>query len=283
MQYGIHLFPTAISIQPDELALAAEEREFESVWFSEHTHIPVKFLSSGEDGPALPDYYWQIYDPFVASTLACAGTSRIKIGTGVCLVIEHDPITLAKTVASVDQASKGRFIFGIGAGWIAEEMENHGVTYQTRYRLIDEQLTAIKKIWIEDEVEFKGDFVQFSKMKSYPKPYQYPSPPIIAGGGVGPKSLDLVVQHCDGWMPLLGFPEWDRLKGGIEDLNQRAIQICRDPSSIELSIFCWSPPDQLTREEMETLGIKKIIITLEARDRDSVLPLLDKYAKLISV
>ena len=184
MQYGIHLFPTEHSIQPNELALAAEERDFDSVWFSEHTHIPVKFLNSGEDGPALADYYWQIYDPFIAATLASAASKTIKIGTAVCLVIEHDPIILAKKVATIDQVSSGRFLFGVGAGWIAEEMKNHGVAYRTRYRLLAEQIAAMKKIWSQDEAEFHGEHINFTKLKSYPKPIQSLHPPILAGGGI---------------------------------------------------------------------------------------------------
>ncbi len=280
MHYGIHLFPTIHSIQPGKLASCVEERGFESVWFSEHTHIPVKFLNSGEDGPALADYYWQLYDPFVAVTLACSVTKTIKIGTAVSLVIEHHPITLAKQVATIDHISGGRFLFGIGSGWIPEELENHGVIYRTRYRLLAEQLTAMKKIWSQDESEFHSEFVNFSKLKSYPKPIQHPHPPILAGGGTGPKSMDLIVNHCDGWMPLLGFPQWPAIKNGIVDLHQRSTAIGRDPAEIDLSIFCWSPPDQGTIEDMAGMGISRIIITLEAGTRAEVLPLLDRYAEL---
>lgn len=282
MYYGIHLFPTEYSIQPGDLAGYSEERGFESVWFSEHTHIPVKFLNSGEDGPALADYYWQLYDPFIAATLACASTARIKIGTAVSLVIEHDPIVLAKKVATIDRVSSGRFLFGVGAGWIVEEMGNHGVSYRTRYRLLAEQLAAMKKIWSQDEAEYQGEYVNFTRLKSYPKPTQSPHPPIIAGGGIGPKSLDLVVNHCDGWMPLLGYPEWPAIKNGIADLHQRSLAIGRDPAAIEISIFCWSPPDQGTIEEMEAMGVKRMTITLEARTQAEALPLLDEYAKLNS-
>lgn len=199
MQYGTHLFATECSIQPTEFATASEERGFESVWFSEHTHIQEKFLTSGKRNPPLPEYSWQTYDPFIASTLAAAATQTINIGSGVSLVIEHDTIALAKTVATIDQVYSGRFIFGVGAGWLAEEMENHGVNYRTRFRLISEQISAIKVIWSEEESEFRGEFVNFSKMKSFPKPRQSPHPPIIGGGGAEPKTLDFVVNHCDGW------------------------------------------------------------------------------------
>jgi len=281
MKYGIHLFATEDSIQPAEFAKAAEDRGFESVWFSEHTHIPVNFLNSAGTERKLPDYYWQTYDPFVASALAAAATRAIKIGTGVSLILEHDPITLAKTVATVDQISSGRFIFGVGAGWLAEEMENHGVSYSTRYRQIEEQLSAMKAIWTERETEFQGEYVNFSKLKAFPKPLQSPYPPIIGGGGAGTKSLDFIITHCDGWMPILGSQDWPELKAGISDLHKRALQAERDPGSIELSIFCWSPPDKSTTEDMEMQGVEKIVISLEAKNRGEAFPLLDKYAKLV--
>lgn len=280
MQYGIHLFATEHSIHPGELAQFAEERGFESIWFSEHTHIPVNFLASTERGPTLPEYYWQTYDPFIAATLASTSTDTIKIGTGVCLVNEHDPITLAKTVATIDHVCSGRFIFGIGAGWLAEEMENHGVTYRTRYRVLQEYIYAMKNIWSEEEAEFQGKYVNFTKMRSYPKPFQAPHPPIIAGGGIGPKALDFVINNCDGWMPILGNLEWADMKEGIADLSQRAVKIRRDLNSLEFSIFCWSPPDTQTIDEMESFGVKKLILSLEAKNRDDSLLLLDEYAKL---
>ena len=281
MKYGIHLFATEDSIQPAEFANAAEDRGFESVWFSEHTHIPVNFLNSAGEERKLPDYYWQTYDPFIASALAAAATRAIKIGTGVSLILEHDPIALAKTVATVDQISSGRFIFGVGAGWLAAEMENHGVSYSTRYRQIEDQLSAMKAIWTEGEAEFQGEYVNFSKLKAFPKPLQSPYPPIIGGGGAGTKSLGFIITHCDGWMPILGHTEWSELKAGISDVHQRALQAERDPESVELSIFCWSPPDKSTTEDMQMHGIKKIVISLEAKNREEAFPLLDKYAKLV--
>ncbi|MBW8011820.1 MAG: TIGR03619 family F420-dependent LLM class oxidoreductase [Chloroflexi bacterium] len=282
MQYGIHIFATEKSIRPGELARSAEERGFESVWFSEHTHISVSFLNSNEDGRKLPDYYWQTYDVFIAATLAAAATKTIKIGTGVCLVVEHDTITLAKAVATIDQVSEGRFIFGIGSGWLAEEMQNHGVKYPTRYRLLHEQVAAMKQIWSEDEAEFQGELVKFTKMKAYPKPIQKTHPPIIGGGATGPKSLDFLANNCDGWMPILGMPKWPEIKAGIPDLKQRAKDVGRDPDSIEISIFTWTPPDEETLVDMQASGVKKIVISLEAKSREESLPLLDEYAKLVN-
>lgn len=281
MKYGIHLFATEDSIQPAEFAKAAEDRGFNSVWFSEHTHIPVNFLDSAGEERKLPDYYWQTYDPFIASSLAAAATSAIKIGTGVSLILEHDPIALAKTVATVDQISSGRFIFGVGAGWLAEEMENHGVSYSTRYRQIEDHLSAMKAIWTEEEAEFRGKYVNFSKLKAFPKPLQSPYPPLIGGGGAGTRSMEFIISHCDGWMPILGHTEWPELKAGFSDMQQQALKVERDPESIEFSIFCWSPPDKPTTENMETHGVKKIVISLEAKNREDAFPLLDDYAKLI--
>lgn len=281
MEYGTHLFATENSIQPADFAKESEDRGFESVWFSEHTHIPTKFLDSGGDRRKLPDYYWQTYDPFIASTLAAAATDTIRIGTGVSLILEHDVIALAKTVATVDQISSGRFIFGVGPGWLAEEMENHGVNYSSRYRQIDEQLKAMKLIWSDEDAEFHGKFVDFSLLKSYPKPFQSPYPPLIGGGGTGPKTLEFIVSHCDGWMPILGQTNWNELRSGISSLHLIALNAGRDPIEIELSIFCWSPPDENTIEDMEFHGIKKTIISFEARSEPEALSLLDEYAKLI--
>lgn len=277
MKYGLHLFATETSIQPAEFARAAEERGFESVWFSEHTHIPVSFLDAGAGERKLPDYYWQTYDPFIASALAAATTDRIKIGTGVSLVLEHDLIALAKTVATVDQVSNGRFIFGVGPGWLAGEMENHGVQYPTRYQRINEHLSAMKEIWTKDEPRFEGKFVNFSALKAHPKPLQSPHPPIIGGGGAGPKTLEMVARNCDGWMPILGYPDWPEIKKGIAQLKSGH----PGGKSIEFSIFCWAPPGASTLDDMRSQGVSKIVISLEAHARDAALQALDKYAHLI--
>ena len=229
----------------------------------------------------MPDYYWQTYDPFIASSLAAAATKKIKVGTGVSLVLEHDTIALSKAVATVDQVSTGRFIFGVGAGWLAEEMENHGVSYASRYRRIDEQISALKTIWTTEEPEFHGNYVNFSKMKAYPKPFQSPHPAIIGGGGTGKKSLEFIIAHCDGWMPIVGARDWSNLKAGFADLQEMALRAGRDPGSIEFSIFCWAPPDEPTREDMAANRVKKIVISLEGKSRQEAIPLLDDYAKLI--
>lgn len=276
MQFGVHIFPTETSFQPDELARAVEERGLESLWFSEHTHIPVRFLTEPGRGLTLPDYYWQTYDIFIAMTLAASATKNIKVATGVSLVIEHDPILLAKETATLDLVSKGRFIFGIGAGWLESEMADHGVVYRTRFQLLKEQLQAIKAIWTTDESEFHGRFVNFDRMKAFPKPYQQPHPPIIMGGA-GEKSLECAAELCDGWAPWL--MEWSKAKETIVELRQLAAANGRDPASLEISLFEKSIPDQKTIAEMETVGVKRIVLTIFAQSREEALPSLDLLAK----
>jgi len=277
MQLGVHVFPTEYSFQPDELARAVEERGLESLWFSEHTHIPVRFLHAPGPRSPLPDYYWQTYDVFVAMTLAAAATKDIKIATGVSLVIERDPIILAKETATLDLLSKGRLIFGVGAGWLESEMADHGVAYRTRFQLLKEQIRAIKGIWMTDESEFHGKFVNFDKMRAYPKPYQHPHPPIIMGGA-GEKAIECAAEVCDGWAPWL--MEWSNAKETIAELKQQASANGRDPNALEISLFEKSIPDEKIMAEMETVGVKRIILTIFGQSRAEALPTLDRLAKI---
>jgi probable F420-dependent oxidoreductase len=270
---GVHIFPTQSSFQPDELARAAEERGFESVWLSEHTHMPVRFLNASP----MPEYYWQTYDIFVAMTLAATATKNIKVGTGVSLIVERNPIFLAKETATLDLISKGRFIFGVGAGWVEAEMADHGVDYRTRFQLLKEQIRAIKEIWTTDESEFHGKFVNFDKMKAFPKPYQQPHPPIIMGGG-GEKAIEIAAELCDGWAPW--SMEWAKVKEAIVKLKKQAIANGRDPNSLEISVFEESIPDEKTIEEMEAAGIKRLIVTVFGQSREQALPTLDLLAKI---
>ena len=279
MQFGVHIFPTQHSIQPDELARACEQRGLESLWFSEHTHIPVRFLNTPGRGPSLPDYYWQTYDIFVAMALAAAVTTDLKIASGICLVIEHDTILLAKQAATVDILSKGRFLFGVGAGWLESEMADHGVVYRTRFQRLKEQLEAIKEIWTTDESEFHGKFVNFDKMRAFPKRYQQPGPPIIMGGA-GEKSIECASEVCDGWAPWL--MEWPKAKSTIAEIKRRATAHRRDPDSMEFSLFEKSIPDERTLADMEGAGVSRIILTVLGQSRDEALPALDRLANVNS-
>jgi probable F420-dependent oxidoreductase len=182
MKIGISMFPTDYSITPADLAQAAEERGFESLWFPEHTHIPTSRKSPWPGGPNLPDVYKQSLDPFLALTAAATATKRIRLATGICLVVERDPIHTAKNVATLDYLSGGRFIFGIGGGWNAEEMANHGTVFKTRFALMRERIEAMKAIWTSDIAEYHGEHVNFDPMWAWPKPVQKPHPPIILGG-----------------------------------------------------------------------------------------------------
>lgn len=277
MQFGVHIFPTEHSIQPEELARACEERGLDSLWFSEHTHIPVSFLEAPGRGPTLPDYYWQTYDIFVAMTLAAAATNNLKIASGVSLVIERDTILLAKETATLDRISDGRLIFGVGAGWLESEMADHGVVYRTRFQLLKEQLRAINEIWTTEESEFHGRFVNFDKMRAFPKPLQQPRPPIIMGGG-GEKALECAAEVCDGWAPWL--MEWQKARESITNLRRLAEENGRDPGSLEFSLFERSIPEPRTLEDMETAGVKRIILTVLGQSRDEALPGLDELAEI---
>ncbi|HXU10007.1 MAG TPA: LLM class F420-dependent oxidoreductase [Blastocatellia bacterium] len=278
MQFGIAIFATDYAIRPDELAREIEQRGFESLWLPEHTHIPANRRTPYPAGGDLPKEYWHTYDPFVALTAAAMVTTTLRVATGICLVIERDPITTAKEVASVDVLSGGRFIFGIGGGWNAEEMENHGTEYKKRWRLLRERVLAMKEIWTKDEAEFHGEFVNFDKLWSYPKPTQKPHPPILMGGD-GQTTFDRVIEFCDGWMPI-GF-RMANLPEKIATLRQRAESAGRDPNTISISIF-GANPERAALEQLEGLGVERAIFFVPPAERDVVMPLVDKYSVFIS-
>jgi len=229
MDYGLMMFATDYAVRPDDLARAAEERGFESLWLPEHTHIPVSRRSPWPGGPELPKEYWHTHDPFVALSMAAAATTKLKVATGICLIIERDTITTAKEVASLDFLSNGRFIFGIGAGWNAEEMEDHGTVFKSRFKKMRAQIAAMKKIWTEDEAEFHGELVNFDKLWSWPKPVQKPHPPILLGGH-SPQMLQRVVDFCDGWMSIGARAHQFELH--LADLRRRAEAKARDPKTV---------------------------------------------------
>jgi probable F420-dependent oxidoreductase len=267
-------------MRPDDLARALEERGFESMWVPEHTHIPASRVSPWPGGPDLPRMYWHTYDPFVALTAAAGATTNLKLGTGICLMIERDPITTAKEVASLDMISNGRFIFGIGGGWNAEEMKDHGTNYKRRWRILRENILAMKEIWTQEEPEFHGRYVDFDKMWAYPKPVQKPHPPIIMGGD-GPTTFDRVLEYCDGWMPISGrAAPGPGLPEKIQALKARAEDVGRDPDSIDITIFGVRPdPENVAR--MTDAGVDRVIFSLPSEEADTVTPLLDEYAQLI--
>jgi len=275
MKYGIAMFPTDYAIQADELAREMEARGFESLWLPEHTHIPASRRSPWPGGGDLPREYWHTLDPFVALGAAAAVTKTLMLGTGICLVIERDPITLAKEVASLDHISRGRVLFGIGGGWNAEEMEHHGTPFAERWKILRERIAAMKAIWTQDEAEFHGKYVNFDKLWSYPKPVQKPHPPILMGGA-GPHARQRAADFDGHWMPIVGR---DSIEEGLADLRQRAEKAGRDPATVTVSLF-GARPDEAKLSAWRDVGVHRALFNLPSAGRDEVLPLLDKYAAL---
>ena len=272
MKFGIAIFPTDYAIPMTELAPAVEERGFESLWVAEHTHIPASRQTPWPGGAELPRDYWHALDPFVALTAAATVTSSLRVATGVCLVIERDPIVTAKEVASLDHVSGGRFLFGVGGGWNREEMANHGTRYETRWKLLRERVEGMKAIWTREESEYHGEFVNFDPIWSWPKPVQKPHPPILLGGN-GPKTLQRVVRYADGWMPNRG----DYL-ARIPELRRMAEDAGRAP--IPVSAY---PRLSNGREEVERMaaaGVERCIYYLPTDGRDPALRRLEDITKL---
>jgi probable F420-dependent oxidoreductase len=274
--YGVEIFPTDYSIRPDEFAAAAEERGFTSAFLPEHTHIPASRRTPFPMGGELPKEYSHAHDLLVAMTAAAMATKRIKIGAGVCLITEHDPIHLAKQVASLDLLSGGRVILGIGAGWNAEEMEDHGVPFKRRWRVTGERIKAIKRIWREDNAEFHGDFVNFDPIWCWPKPAQAGGPPIWMGS-LSEKSLDRVVDYCDGWMPVEA--PVSALQKRLQTLRELADRAGRKFETIELAIAVFSSKVD-TCKRMIDLGFTHLILSVPCIPRDKALKRLDELASV---
>ncbi len=277
MDIGIMTFNTDYGIRADHMAVALEEAGYESFWVPEHTHIPAERRSPYPGGGELPRPYYHMSDPFVSLGAAAAVTKRLKLATGICLVVERDPITLAKEVATLDMLSDGRFLFGIGAGWNAEEMENHGAVFKTRFKLMREQIEAMKVIWTEEEATFHGDFVNFERIISYPKPVQKPHPRIIFGGAT-PLARQRVVDFCDGWMPIDVL--LDDLPDAMADLARRAEAAGRDPKSIEVTMFAFDGADGDAILRYNDLGLDRVVL-VAPRARDEALAFVDRFADMI--
>jgi probable F420-dependent oxidoreductase len=277
MNYALTIFPTDYAIRPDELARAAEERGFESLFFPEHTHIPTSRRTPYPAGGELPKEYSHTHDPFVALAMAAAVTRRIKLATGICLVIEWDPITLAKEVASLDLLSGGRVLLGIGGGWNAEEMENHGTVFKSRWKLLRERVEAMKAIWQNEAASYRGELVRFDPIWSFPKPAQKPHPPVLLGGH-GEAALKRVAAYCDGWLPISVMA--GDLKKEIASLRRFAEEKGRDPKSLSISVF-WAPADRKAIDDYSEMGVERVIFPLPPESRETVMPIVDRYAKLV--
>lgn len=281
MHIGVGMFPTDTAIQPADLARAAEDHGFESLWFPEHSHIPTSRETpwGGREGaPPLPEMYWRTHDQLIALTVAAAATSSIRLATGITLVAQRDPLWLAKQTASLDMISGGRLIFGIGYGWNKEEMAHHGVPYTQRRAILREKVLAIKELWTEAEAEFHGEYVDFSPSWSWPKPVQKPGPPIIMGGSAGPRTFADIVEFCDGWMPIASRSD---IVAKADALRQAAEDAGRDPATLSLGVF-FAKPDLETLDAYVAAGVSRTVFQLPAKGADAVLPELERLAPLIA-
>jgi probable F420-dependent oxidoreductase len=278
MQVGATMFLTDYSMTPAALGRALEERGFESLWAPEHSHIPVSRKSPWPGGAELPKRYYDTMDPFVTLTAVAAATKTLKIATGVCLVNQRDPIQTAKLVASIDQVSEGRFLFGVGVGWNEDEMENHGTAFATRAKLVRERIEAMKEIWTKPKAEYHGEFVNFDPIFAWPKPVQQPHPPIIVGGAF-PQGARRALRYGDGWLPILG--RWaGNLDEAVKEFRKMAAEAGRDPATVPISTF-GAPEDIEKLKQYRDLGVVRVVVALDSEKEDKILPILDRWAALI--
>ncbi|MGE0701011.1 MAG: LLM class F420-dependent oxidoreductase [Hyphomicrobiaceae bacterium] len=279
MNYGVAIFFTDYSIGPVDIAQALEERGFESLWAPEHSHIPLSRKSAFPQGGDLPKKYYDVMDPFVTLPAAAAVTQRLKVGTGICLVVQRDPIQTAKAVASLDQISGGRFLFGVGAGWNEDEMANHGTTdFKGRFKLMEERIQAMKTIWTKSKPEFQGEHVKFGPMMTWPKPVQKPHPPVIVGG-MFPYGARRAIRYGDGWVPHASRPEY----GGADVLEHlpKFRELCkqegRDPATLPITTFN-TANDIATLQRFRDADIARVVFSVPSEDKDKTLATLDKLA-----
>ena len=277
MRVGVLYFPTDYGIDIRELARAAEERGFDSLLLPEHTHIPKSRRTPCPGGGELPRAYSHTHDPFVALSFAAAATTKILLGTGICLIPQRDPIVTAKCVASLDQLSNGRFLFGIGGGWNVDEMENHGAQYETRFKLMRERILAMKALWTDDEATYHGQMVNFDPVWMYPKPRQKPHPPVLLGGS-SDYTLKRVVEFCDGWLPI-ARPGFDP-KQTVERLRQVASTANRDLSTLSITVF-GAPAEKAALDVFREAGIERALLAVPDLSRDEIMDLLDRRAPLV--
>jgi probable F420-dependent oxidoreductase len=272
MEFGVAIFPTAYAIPPVELGVALEERGFESVWVAEHTHIPASRISPSPAGGELPQRYYDSFDPFLALTAMASVSKNLLVGTGVCLVIERDPIVTAKEVATLDVMSGGRFLFGVGGGWNIEEMENHGTDPSTRFKRMRESVEAMRAIWADDPAEYHGDLIDFDPIHLNPKPTS--APPVHIGGG-SPHGARRAAAYGNGWIPIGG-------RGGdpldhVATLREECEKVGRDPSEIELTSY-FGPTDPTEIERLADGGYDRIVFGLPSAPAEKILPILDDLA-----
>jgi probable F420-dependent oxidoreductase len=275
MKFGISMFFTDYSIHPAELAVAAEERGFESLWVPEHSHIPVTPLTPARDQPGLPAMYYDVVDPFVALSMAAQATSALRVGTSICLVAQRDPIQLAKQVASIDVLSQGRFLFGVGSGWLAPEMANHGTRYEERHRIMRERIEAMKVMWTRDTSEYHGKYVDFGPMYSFPKPRQKPHPPIILAAEPSP-TFKRVLDYADGWFPVVDENNTAAIEH-VPRFREQAKAAGRAPRAMEVSMLVMCAPEDGLVRRIADAGVDRAVLLMQPAPRDKALSSLDNY------
>jgi len=281
VDFGVFIFPTDQTLGPIDAARQAEALGFESIWFPEHSHIPVSRETpwGGVKGAKpLPDWYWRTLDAFIALAAAAAVTSTIKLGTGITLVAQRDPIWLAKEVASVDFLSGGRMLFGIGYGWNKEELASHGVGYSERRALVRESILLMKELWTKDEASFAGEFLKLEPSWAWPKPVQKPHPPIILGGEAGPKTIADMVEFCDGWMPLATRHD---ISGKLDEVWHAVEDAGRDPATFNITAYGAKPTDE-SIESLITLDVDRIVFNLPQKSPEEVTERIEELGHLIS-
>jgi probable F420-dependent oxidoreductase len=279
MRYGVTMFMTDQTMRPDDFAREVEARDLHSIYLPEHTHIPVSRRTPPPTGDAqLAEEYKRTLDPFVALGMAAAVTERVLLGTGICLVAQREPIVTAKAVATLDSLSNGRFVFGVGFGWNADELEDHGVTMPERRDVAREHMLAMQQLWREDEAEFHGKHVELAPSWSWPKPAPRAGgsgPPVLIGGAAGPKMFAHIAEYADGWIPIGGRG----IRAALPDLHAACDAVDRDPSTLRIVPF-GTIPDAGKLEYYASLGIDEIVLRVPSGTADTVLPLLDRYAEL---
>jgi probable F420-dependent oxidoreductase len=279
MEFGALMFFTEYAIPATEFAQALEARGFESVWAPEHSHIPTSRKSPWPGGGELPKVYYEAMDPFVSLTAAAVATKTLKVATGVCLVQQRDPIQTAKLVASIDQISGGRFLFGVGGGWNAEEMADHGTEFRTRFKLVRERIEAMKEVWTKTKAEYHGEMVDFPEMMASPKPVQKPHPPILVGGAF-PQAARRAVRYGDGWAPIAGRGPDGDVDELLPKFHQMLSEAGRDPQSVPVTLF-GVPEDADRLARYRDKAIARVVVMLPSANSDTILPTLDRWAELI--
>ena len=278
LKFGVSLFFTDYSMTPTAFAAELEQRGFESVWSGEHSHIPavIKTPFPGEGG--IKKHYYDVMDPFVTLTAAAYATKTLKIGTGVCLIAQRDPIQTAKLVASIDQVSGGRFLFGVGDGWNKEEIEDHGTVFETRHKRAREAVEAMKQIWTQSNAEYHGDFIDFDPIMTWPKPVRKPHPPILVGGAF-PYSARRAIRYGNGWVPG-GTGGHRDIVDLIPRFRRMAAEAGRDPAS--LPITAWYPARDLAlMHRYHELGVERAVFTVPSATAETVLPALDEIGAMM--